>query len=154
MKKIIFPIIVLAVLGAGFYLISPLWRVVEVNEALPSVQSTSETTASEEPEVLREGTFTGFDDIHTGSGTARILSIGDKTYLRFEENFFVNNGPDLYVGFGKDGKYVKGSEISRLKGTQGSQNYELPQGFDLDAYNEVYVWCKAFSVPFTKAVLE
>ncbi|MDQ5912256.1 MAG: hypothetical protein QG568_471, partial [Patescibacteria group bacterium] len=60
-------------------------------------------------------------------------------------------GPDLYVGFGKNGQYVKGSEISKLKGNIGSQNYEIPSSVDLNQYDSVWVWCKAFSTPFIRA---
>lgn len=104
--------------------------------------------------TVLEGEFVGFDRLHQGSGSAIVLVVDGKKYLRFEENFSVSNGPDLYVGFGKDGVYVKGSELGRLKGTLGSQNYELPDNFDIAKFNEVWVWCKAFSVGFAKAELK
>ena len=40
-----------------------------------------------------------------------------------------------------------------LKGNIGGQNYEVPAGIDPLLYNEIWVWCRAFSVPFAKAVL-
>lgn len=88
---------------------------------------------------------------HNGSGTAELLRIGDAFYVRLEENFSVTNGPDLYVGFGKDGKYEQA--IAPLKGNIGSQNYEIPAGIDAASYNEIWIWCRAFSVPFARAVL-
>jgi len=147
MKKIIVAIVVLVVVGAGYYFISPFFIQTTVNETLPTVSGIDETSVT----VLKEGTFTGFDKVHTGSGTARIVSVGDKRYIRFEEDFVVNNGPDLYVGLGANGTYTKGSELGVLKGTNGSQNYELPDGVDPQ---EVWIWCKAFGVPFAKAVLK
>lgn len=146
MKKIFIVVIVVIILGAGYYFISPFFIQTTVNEALPVVESGN----ADSVEILKQGIFTGFDKVHTGSGTARVVSVGDKHYIRFEEDFVVNNGPDLYVGLGANGAYIKGSELGVLKGTNGSQNYELPEGIDPE---EVWIWCKAFSVPFAKAVL-
>lgn len=142
-KKISIFLIAVIVLSFGYWTISPFFRNTVVNEELkirPSVK-------------IREGIFTGFDKIHNGTGTVSIYEIDGKKLLRFEDGFSVNNGPDLYVGFGLKGKYVKGSEISALKGNIGGQNYDLPDGFILENYDSVYVWCKAFSVPFIKAEL-
>jgi hypothetical protein len=158
LKQIIFIVIGIIVIGVGYWLVSPFFITNKVNEALPELNSSEEVmstdSVSTSPMDLFQGSFTGFDKIHNGSGTAKIINIDGKTYLRFESDFEVTNGPDLYVGFGKDGEYIKGSEISRLKGNVGSQNYELPDGFDIEKYNEVWVWCKAFAVPFAKAQLQ
>lgn len=149
MKKIVITIIVIILLGAGYYFISPFFINKTVNETLPVVENT-ENTEDTSVEVVKQGQFVGFDKIHTGSGTASVISIGGKNYIRFEEDFMVNNGPDLYVGLGQNGRYIKGSELGVLKGNVGSQNYELPEGVSPE---EVWIWCKAFSVPFAKAVL-
>ncbi len=172
MKKIIIGVLVLAVGALGYWLLSPLWRTEVVNEALPEetvspvasnktatpqtsqgVSAETEVTTPAEPKEFYRGNFTGFDRLHQGSGTAKIVRVGDTTYLRFESDFTVSNGPDLFVGFGKDGQYSSGSEVGVLKGNVGSQNYELIGEFDASRYNEVYVWCRAFSVPFAKAPL-
>lgn len=147
MKKIIIAILVLVLLSALYWMLSPFWRTVEVKEDLPTGNQVEQFS----PVILKSGLFTGFDKVHTGSGTASLVKIGDKSYIRFEEDFIVNNGPDLYVGLGENGKYIKGSELGLLKGTKGSQNYELPIGINPEDVKEVWVWCKAFAVPFTKA---
>lgn len=156
LKRMVLVILALLVLAAAYWLASPLWRTERVHEDLPAIAASSDDQAQvleESPSVLLSGSFSGFDQLHTGSGTASIVKLGDRTFLRFEEDFNVANGPDLYVGFGRDGAYIKGSEISRLKGNVGSQNYELPEGFDSSKYGEVWIWCKLFSVPFAKAEL-
>ncbi len=136
-----------------YWTISPFFRNTVVQEDLiPPTISTS-TLPAQGPELISQGAFTGFDKIHNGTGTASIYEVDGKKVLRFEEGFQVNNGPDLYVGFGKSGTYIKGSEISTLKGNIGSQNYELPPDFDVTRYDSVWVWCKAFSTPFVKAEL-
>lgn len=147
MKKLFLVLVGVLVIVVGYWLVSPLFIDKRVSEAFPTESEGGES------EVLFRGSFEGFDNIHYGSGGALILDIQDERVLRFEDNFNVANGPDLFVGFGKDGEYIKGSEISRLKGNIGSQNYVLPADFDINKYNEVWIWCKAFSVPFAKVKL-
>ena len=149
MKKLIILIVSIIILGLAYWLISPFFIDKKVSEEL-NISAESEGA---QPVLVLRGVFTGFDRIHTGSGNVNVIQVGDRHTIRFEENFDVANGPDLYVGFGKDGEYIKGSEIGKLKGNIGSQNYELPAGIDLADYNEVWIWCKAFSVGFAKAAL-
>ncbi len=140
----------------GYWLISPLFRTEYVSEDLPasSGSAATSTAISTLPVVLKSGVFTGFDRLHNGSGTVKVIQVEGKTYLRFEDDFNVTNGPDLYVGLGRNGEYVKDSELARLKGNVGSQNYEVPGGMNPSEIHEVWVWCKAFSTPFVRAVLQ
>ncbi|MEK7227367.1 MAG: DM13 domain-containing protein [Patescibacteria group bacterium] len=147
MKKLIIIIAVLILGGFGYWTISPFFIDKRVSEELDF------SNESEQPVLVWRGLFKGFDSIHTGTGNVSVLKAGDKYIIRFEENFDVANGPDLYVGFGKDGKYVKGTEIAKLKGNIGSQNYEVPANINLEEYNEIWIWCRAFSVGFAKAKL-
>ena len=149
MKKIIIAIVVMVALGFGYWTISPFFIDKKVSEEF---NLTAESEGVQPVMVLR-GSFTGFDRIHTGSGNASVIKVEEKYILRFEENFDVANGPDLFVGLGRDGEYIKGTEIAELKGNIGSQNYELPSNINIEDYNEVWIWCRAFSVGFAKAVL-
>ena len=160
-KHLIFAIVSIAILVIAYWLVSPLWRKTYVNETLPvaptpttSVETPADTQVTTPAIItLKTGTFTGFDRLHNGSGTASLIQVDGKYLIRFESDFTVTNGPDLYVGFGNNGMYVKGSEIAKLKGTNGAQNYELPADFNPNKYGEVWVWCKAFGVGFVKAEL-
>lgn len=147
--KIFLSIMVVLLLIAGYILyplILPLFIDQRVNEApLPQTHQVNS--------VYKEGTFTGFDGIHNGSGTVSLMINEDSYIVGFQPDFNVQNGPDLYVGLGKDGKYIEGSEISKLKGNIGSQNYEVQAKFDPTQYNEVWIWCKRFSTPFARAIL-
>ncbi len=169
MKKIIIFISAILVLILGYWFISPFFIDKRISEDLPTanvVPQNSDTTTTRDIQIqrtvdtvsqvqdIKKGNFTGFDRVHTGSGTARVVTVGDAAYIRFEEDFTVNNGPDLYVGLGKNGSYIKGSELGKLKGTIGSQNYKLPDNIRPTDVEEVWVWCKAFSVPFAKAVFK
>ena len=144
MKKVIVAVVIIVVLGIVYWLISPFFINKKVSEDLPT---------SIESEIVQRGKFEGFDRVHTGSGDVSVIKTDESYVIRFEDNFNVANGPDLYVGLGKDGEYKKGTEIARLKGNIGSQNYALPADINLEDYNEVWIWCRAFSVGFAKASL-
>lgn len=150
MKKPLIIIGAAILIGFAYWTISPFFIDKKVSEEL---DFSAEQEKGIQPVLALRGSFTGFDRIHTGSGNVSVLEVGGKYIIRFEENFNVANGPDLYVGLGKDGEYVKGSEIAKLKGNLGSQNYEVPENINLEDYNEVWIWCRAFSVGFAKAKL-
>ncbi len=149
MKRTLIVIAVVVVLGFGYWTISPFFIDKRVYEEL-NISAESEGV---QPVLVLRGSFEGFDRIHTGSGNVSVIQVGERHIIRFEDNFQVANGPDLVVGLGKDGVYQKESQIAKLKGNIGSQNYELPEGLDLSEYNEVWIWCRAFSVGFSKARL-
>ena len=44
-------------------------------------------------------------------------------------------------------------ELGKLKGTDGDQNYEVPNDVDLNKYRAVTIWCRRFSVNFGTAPL-
>lgn len=99
-------------------------------------------------ELVATGGFSPGD--HPGSGTANIFTDGNQSVVRFEDDFATDNGPDLfavvYVG-------EQRIELGRLKGNQGSQNYELPPDLDPSTIDAVSVWCKRFDSTFTTATV-
>lgn len=123
-----------------------------------SLPATKETPTTEAPAESAEpvamliglGSFEGLAG-HRGAGTAKLIKVGGRHHVRFEDNFSITNGPDLFVYFGRDGQYAAEARLGRLKGSQGGQNYEVPPEINVDNYNEVWVWCRAFNVPFSKA---
>jgi hypothetical protein len=150
----------LVLLGAAWYLISPLFINVAVNESAPSSSTTatsSDTTSSNAD--LKSGKF--YNVAHDGEGTATLTKQSDGSYLLRLENFKVLNGPDLYVytsSIAKPGESdVKESNslsLGRLKGNVGSQNYVVPAGTPPEQLRSVVIWCKAFGVNFASASLE
>ena len=137
-------------------------------EEAPVEEALVEEVAVEEPAVvpgeivtLASGTFG--ERSHPGEGTAVVLNDGsEQRFLRFEDDFATDNGPDLFVylttadadapagDFGVDGQFVN---LGRLSGNVGAQNYEIPLGLDLAEFDTVVVWCDRFSVAFTTADL-
>src|SRR3989344_5220155 len=167
MKKILIIVMCLAAAGVGYWLISPLFITREVDEGVEDIleatppasvaedEPSADALKSAEPAlaVLRQGTFEGLAG-HSGSGAASLIQSGGKYFVRFEDDFRVTNGPDLFVHFGKAGEYAAEARLGALKGNVGGQNYEVPSGVNPSDFDEVWVWCRAFSVPFARAVLE
>ena len=162
-KKITIAITTIGITIIGYWLLSPLFIQRKVNEGIEEIMQeqlksnstkTSETTASTGQETIRLGTFIGADNFHRATGTVRLIKIAEKYYVRFEDDFTITNGPDLFIHFGNNGTYAAGARLSDLKGNIGSQNYEVPKNIDPLQYSEVWIWCRAFSVPFAYARLQ
>jgi hypothetical protein len=67
----------------------------------------------------------------------------------------VRNGPDLFVYLSPsaDG-YAEGAlNLGGLKATDGSFNYEVPEGTDISQFKSVIIWCRRFTVLFAVAPL-
>jgi hypothetical protein len=114
----------------------------------------SDSTENDAMTKELSGTFAGAGDgFHNAEGTARVIYLEDgSAVLRFED-FKVTNGPDLYVYLSTDKGTSDYVSLGRLKANIGNQNYQLPEGIDLTKYDNVIVWCQAFSVYFGGAEL-
>ncbi len=154
MKKIITAVIIIAVLGVGYWLISPLFLSKQVKEALPTSQIPVTTSKpSSTAQLVATGSFRDVLAGHHAKGTVNLLKVGSDYYVRFEDDFKITNGPDLVVYLGKNNQYDPATKLSVLKGNIGSQNYQIPATIDVSQYDEVWVWCRSFSVPFGAASL-
>ncbi len=107
------------------------------------------------PRVVSSGEFKGTDDFHFGRGTATLVETAPGEYRLRLADFSVRNGPDLFVYLSPAADdYTKGSlELGRLKATDGSFNYTLPQGGDPAHFKSALIWCKQFSHLFAVARL-
>lgn len=150
MRKAVLGLVIAAVAAAVYWLAAPLFIDRKVSESLETIIK----EAANELMTVSGGNFIGADNFHKAKGAVKLLKIGDKHYLRFEEDFEVTNGPDLFVYFGKAGKYAAEANLGSLKGNIGSQNYEISAGVNPENYDEVWIWCRAFSVPFGSAKLK
>lgn len=134
-------IIVLSAVIIGYRLISPLFIDVHISEKMPEGEKQVKSVD------LGEGKFAGVSG-HSASGTAKLLALGDNRYVRFEDDFKVTNGPDLFVYLGKNGQYDSNANLGSLKGNIGAQNYAIPKEINLADYDSVWVWCRTFYVGF------
>ena len=139
-KYVVGVVLGVAVLLFGYYAISPLFRNVAMNDAVPAG-----STQSASAQVV--GT-TG----HPASGSVRVVTAENKRYIRYED-FSTINGPDIYVYLAKDLDAKEFVSLGKVKATSGNVNYEIPAGVDPSEYPYVLTWCKAFSVLFNHADL-
>jgi hypothetical protein len=116
--------------------------------ASPTTASPTTTAAPPAVREVARGTFTEVD--HPGAGTAVILTDGTQTFVRFEDDFATDNGPDLFAVVYQGDRLI---ELAPLKGNRGSQNYELPADIDPSTVTSIGVWCKRFDSTFTTAQL-
>jgi hypothetical protein len=134
----------------------------EVNErvatAAPPAGPAQQGRAAEEARnvLLSRGSFEPV--AHAAGGTASVIRLAGGERVLTLTSFDVDNGPDLRVylvaGPARDESEVTDFEdLGALKGNKGDQQYELPQGLDLDRYSTVVIWCRAFSVNFARAPL-
>jgi hypothetical protein len=100
------------------------------------------------------GTFIGVGDgIHDAQGDAYTIPLEDGSNVLRLENFKSTNGPDLYVYLSTDTMATDIVNLGALKANIGNQNYNVPEGTDLEKYNKVLIWCKSFSALFGSADL-
>lgn len=126
----------------------------------PSVVPSGSPTAPPAPTVapfasttLASGAFSGTDEFHFGHGTASIVEVESGRYHLRLHDFSVRNGPDLFVYLSPDadGYTDDAVELGRLKATDGSFGYDLPEGIDPARFRSALIWCKQFSHLFAVA---
>ncbi|BDQ30366.1 hypothetical protein NZNM25_09920 [Nitrosopumilus zosterae] len=168
MNKSIPIIIAVAIVGGiSAYAVSPYFLESTIDEALPTnvvLQPKDETMMDEnmmDENMMDEtvpmsyaGIFIGVGDgIHDAQGDAYTIPLEDKNNILRLENFESTNGPDLYVYLSTDDNASDIVNLGKLKANKGNQNYDIPEGTDLQKYNKVLIWCKTFSVLFGSAGL-
>ena len=165
-KYIVGGIAVIALGGFAYWAISPLFRNIHANDALPksaAIEPAQETTAtsnvlvtppSATPVTATERSAAAVTGTlgHPASGTVRIVSANGKKYVRYE-NFKTINGPDIYVYLAKDPNAHEFASLGKVKATEGNINYEIPDGVNPADYPYVLTWCKTFGVLFNSAKL-
>ncbi len=171
---IVIILLLLIIIPLAYYLVSPLFRVVEVHEPSPfndmldKMDSKTLSTFNKavaamnnnispmneqmprSVRVLRQGSF--ISRAHDVEGKALLIEKDGEKIIRFED-FMTINGPDLHIRLSSDlggNDYI---DLGKIKATKGNANYELPAGVDITIYNNVLVWCEPFSVLFSYARL-
>ena len=119
--------------------------------------STPRDTAAPGPRELARGTFVSID--HHTEGVVAVLDTGAGRVVRLE-GLDTSNGPDLFVYLtanpqdGPEGAFDDDYvSLGRLKGNEGNQNYEVPDGVDLEKLATVVIWCDRFNSAFGAADL-
>ena len=92
------------------------------------------------------GSFSGVNG-HQATGQVAVVRTADGWEVRLEDSFSFDGAPDPWVGFGRSGSFVPATDFHRLRSNTGAQVYKVPADIDADAYDEVYIWCRRYSVP-------
>jgi Electron transfer DM13 len=106
--------------------------------------------------ILTSGDFQKSE--HPTSGSAQIVMVNGKKYLKLDSNFRSDSGPDLFVilhrqdspkSYGK-AEYVS---LGRLKKISGQQMYSIPNRVNIAKFKSVVIWCRKFNATFGFAPL-
>ncbi len=156
-------------LAFGLYWFQP-WKLftsTTVNDAAPVVVAPTATpglTAAPSPAALLLGEGELVTHEHDSSGTVQLVRLPDGRHQVILRNLATSDGPDLRVWLtdqpvlaGRAGWHVfddgKHVELGRLKGTHGTQVYDVPANTDPAQFRSVTIWCARFKVSFAAAEL-
>jgi hypothetical protein len=91
---------------------------------------------------------------HSASGRARIVRLpGGKRKLTLSDGFRIDPGPQVRVYLATDASAATFEDLGELKGSKGTQQYEIAAGTSLRRYDTVVFWCVPFSVALASADL-
>ena len=98
---------------------------------------------------------------HESRGMAKLYKQPDGSMILRLNDFYVEPGPDMYIFVAKAADIHQPSdlqagylELSKLKGSEGNQNYPLPDDFDPALYNNVVIWCEEYQVLMAVAPIQ
>lgn len=148
-------------IGIAYWMISPLFIVLEADEASPVVDNNENVNEEDsngeesnidiiEAQIIKQGELIA--SAHDVAGKVLIIDGNGKKTLRFED-FDTVNGPDLRIYLSTDTGIDDFVDLGEIKATKGNVNYELSEDIDLEKYDNVLVWCRAFRVLFSYAEL-
>ena len=97
------------------------------------------------------GEFT--DVAHPTTGSARVVTDGDRQYLELSEEFSTDSGPDLFVLLHRSAtpdSYDESEYISlgMLEQVSGTQRYLIPADVEVEDFRSAVIWCREFNVTF------
>ena len=181
--KAIVVLAVIIVLPIVWYLISPIFKVVEVQEESPLQASSKQPVikdamntmdaatkreferqvmeASKKVKAMNEGMPSKTKFIAQGEFTPRAHDVAGRALLIQQgdkkilrfEDFETINGPRLNIYLSSELGDDDFVDLGLIRATKGNVNYELPAGVDTSRYNKVLVWCVTFGVLFSYAEL-
>ena len=134
-------------------------REIIVSESIASSIS-SDNSIPQTDVISKKWVFSRVDSSHYASGSASIIPVWDGYDIVLSPDFFTPSAPDLYVwisrqqdfslGLDKTASYL---DLGPLQKNTGSSTFRISQK-ELDTYGwSVVIWCKAFSIHFSHAIL-
>lgn len=152
-------IVVLAIIAVGIIWVLFRPDLLFIDKTVSEDSPVVDVGMPSEVALLYEGKFRGI--AHETVGSAMIYQYPNGSRILRLMDFETSNGPDVHVYLvaaadAPDDETVKDSEtidLGSMKGNIGNQNYDLPEGLDLEKYRSVTIWCKRFGVNFGTAAL-
>ena len=104
--------------------------------------------------AMVKGRFHGADG-HDAKGSFELSTKEGKTRLALGSDFKVDRGPDVYLVLSRLPKVAESGDLylGKLEKFKGQQEYDVPAGADLAAYQHLVLWCKKYSVAMGIAAL-
>ena len=99
------------------------------------------------------GTFSGASG-HVTKGDVEVVQTADGWEIHLKETFWFDGAPDPRVGFGIGGKFADQTDFEPLRANSGAQVYRVPASINLEEFDEVFIWCRKYSVPLGVAKIE
>jgi Electron transfer DM13 len=158
-KKVVFGVSVLVIL----LLAAGLWVYTNSQKSSNSRSVVNQSLSS--GQVVKSGNFVEIDAVHKGSGRVSINKTGEDYIVTLGSDFSVAQGPDLYVWLVEEQKLggalggVKTDsnsyiDLGKLTSNTAQQSYNITAA-EYSKYNyAVVIWCKAFGVQFSNALLK
>ncbi len=122
--------------------------------ATAAVMMTAAPVSAGAKGIAASGQFTGASDHITTGGVSIVKTANGGAVVILDSDFSLDGAPDPRVGFGVDGVYKDASDLGVLTSKAGVQVYIVPPTVNVDDFNEVYIWCRKFSVPLGVAALK
>ncbi len=164
-KKILIAVTVIVGGGIAYYLISPLFITIRLDEpkipvavepVVTEIEQQKEQPAETTPEPPRITETAKIPIVgapgHPASGVVFVVDVNGKKHLRYEDLKTIN-GPDIYVYLSKDLEAKEFVNLGRVRATEGNVNYDIPPDVDPKEYPYAMTWCKMFGVLFNSAKL-
>jgi len=98
------------------------------------------------------GSFSGASG-HQTAGRVTVVQTDAGWEVRLNADFAFDGAPDPRVGFGNSGKFAANTDFAPLGSNTGAQVYQVPANIDPAGFDEVYIWCRKYSVPLGVAIL-
>lgn len=83
---------------------------------------------------------------HKTSGSVKLVKDGNTWKVVMGANFRHDGAPAPRVAFG-NGKYVRGTIISKLRKNRGAQTYIVPKRLNVSKFTQIWIWCAKFNSP-------
>jgi Electron transfer DM13 len=164
-------LVIIASLGGFYFYNSALTKSKEEGTKIISRATSSQSKTIPKLNVqskeLKSGSFVTLDPVHYAKGNVKAVQNGDNVTINFSQDFETNpEGPDLYVWLvkkqeiknialgglsSKAGDYL---DLGAIQSKSGTQSYQVKASEFQDYDYAVVIWCRAFGIQFSNAILQ